>query len=366
MKTKMKVKNITLVLFFASLQISIFAQEATLPVLAIAPDARSAAMGDAGVATSPDINSQHWNAAKYVFAQNEGGVSLSYTPWLKSATSDVYITYLSGFYKYSKNESLSASLRFFSLGNIECYTIDYEYLQTIRPNEFAFDVSYSRRLGKYVSGAVALRYINSTLTTIQNTNPVIEHTSSVAGDIMFFYQKPVRFSFAQNSELAFGAGISNLGTKVRLADSVAYFLPMNIKLGARITFNLDDMHFLSPVIELNKSLVPTDYKYRTESVLNAAARGMVSDFSQITYIFGLEYSYKNQLFMRAGYHQEAKEISNNSYLTFGIGVNYKMWNLSASYLFITDNQNSIIDNTFRISLALNIGRSTKNWYDYNL
>ena len=365
---KEKIKPVILILFFACLQQTIFAQELapTLPALVIAPDARSAAMGDAGVATSQDVYAQHWNSAKYIFAQNEGGISLSYTPWLKAATSDVYITYLSGFYKYNQNESLSASLRFFSLGNIDFYTSDSEFLQRARPNEFAVDISYSRRLGKYISGAVSFRYINSTKISIQNVNPVIEHTSNVAGDIACFYQKPVDFSFAQNSELAFGVTVSNLGTKVNLADSMNFFLPMTIKLGARITFNLGDVHFLSPVIELHKSLVPTDYKYRNATVLNAAAKGLISDFSRINYIFGLEYSYKNQFFMRTGYHQEAQEISNNSYLTFGVGFHYKMWELSASYLFITNSNNSIIDNTFRLSLAINFGKNSKGWYDYNL
>jgi hypothetical protein len=364
----MKIKNIILILLFAGLQQTLFAQELapTLPALVISPDARSAAMGDAGVATSPDVNSQNWNSAKYIFAHSEGGISLSYTPWLKAATSDVYITYLSGFYKYSQNESLSASLRFFSLGNIDFYSNDSEFLQRARPNEFAFDVSYSRRLGKYISGAISLRYINSTKITVQSLNPVIEHTSNVAGDIACFYQKPVNFSFAPNSELAFGATISNLGTKVNLADSMTFFLPMNIKLGARLTFNFNDVHFLSPVVELNKSLVPTDYKYRNETVLNAATKGLTSDFSRIKYIFGVEYSYKNQLFVRTGYHQEAQELSNNSYITFGIGVNYRIWELSASYLFITNSSHSIIDNTFRLSLALNFGKNSKGWYNYNL
>lgn len=364
----MKQKIVMLLLLYAFGQTALLAQELapTLPALVIAPDARSASMGDAGVATSPDVNAQHWNSAKYVFAENEGGISLSYTPWLKSATSDIYITYLSGFYRYSQNESLSASLRFFSLGNIDFYTDDYEFFQRARPNEFALDVSYSRRLGKYISGAVTMRYINSTKITIQNTIPVIGHTSNIAGDIAFFYQKPIVFSFAKNSELAFGATVSNLGTKVNLTDSVDYFLPMTMRLGARLTFNFDDINLLSPVLEVHKSLVPTDSKYGNKTVLDAAARGLTSDWSRITYIFGLEYAYKKQFFVRAGYHQEAKSLSNNSYITFGLGINYNIWNLSASYLFITDSRNSIIDNTFRLSLAISFGKNTKNWYDYNL
>ncbi|MDR1554098.1 MAG: type IX secretion system outer membrane channel protein PorV [Prevotellaceae bacterium] len=365
---KSKIKNIILALFFATLTTQTFSQELlpTLNALTIAPDARSASMGDAGTATSADVNSQHWNASKYIFLQQNGGVGLSYTPWLKSATSDIYITYLSGFYKYSKNESISASLRFFSLGNIDFYTDNYEFLQTARPNEFAFDVSYARRLGKNMSGAITFRYINSTKISIQNTVPAIEHTSNIAADIAFFYQKPVNFSFAPKSELAFGATISNLGTKVNVSDSIDYFLPMNIKFGARITFNFDNVHFLSPVIEFYKSLVPSNYKYGNSSVLSAAAHGITSDLSKIIWILGAEYSYKNQIYFRAGYHHESKAIGNNSYITFGAGIKYKNLDFAASYLFVTDNRNTLLDNTYRLSIAIAFGNSRNNWYDYDL
>jgi hypothetical protein len=365
---KLKIKTVIFILFLATLKTQTFAQELTptLNALTIAPDARSASMGDAGVATSADINSQHWNAAKYIFLQHDGGVALSYTPWLKSATSDIYITYLSGFYKYNNNESLNASLRFFSLGNIDCYTEDYEYLQTIRPNEFALDISYSRRLGKNTSGAVTFRYINSTKMTKLNGGIAEEHTSNVAADIAFFYQKPINFSFAPKSELAFGATISNLGTKVDVSDSVGYFLPMNIKFGSRITFNFDDVNFLSPVVEFYKSLVPSNYKYRSATVMSAMAHGITSDLSKIIWIFGVEYSYKNQIYTRAGYHHESKEISNNSYITFGVGIRYKNWDLAASYLFVTDSRNTLLDNTYRLSVAFAFGNGKKNWYNYDL
>lgn len=348
--------------------LQIFAQDLmpTLNTLTIAPDARSAALGDAGVATSADANAQHWNAAKYIFSQQYGGVALSYTPWLKAATSDIYITFLSGFYKYNNNEAIAASLRFFSLGNIDFYTDNYEFLQTARPNEFAFDVSYSRRLGKNMSGAITFRYINSTKMTIQNINPVIEHTSNIAADVAFFYQKPVVFSFAPKSELAFGATISNLGTKVNVSDSAGYFLPMNIKLGVRITFNFNDVNFLSPTVEFYKSLVPDDNKYRNSSVISAAVRGITSGLSKTACILGAEYSYKNQIYFRAGYHHESKTISNNSYLTFGAGIKHKNLDFAAAYLFVTDSRNTLLDNTYRLSVALTFGSRQNKWLDYDL
>jgi hypothetical protein len=348
-----KIKNIVLISFAAILQVQTFAQELapTLPTLAIAPDARSSSMGDASTATSADANSQHWNAAKYVFSNDFGGAAVSYTPWLRAATHDIYITYLSGFYKYNKNESVSASLRFFSLGNIDFYTNTYDFIQSARPNEFALDFAYSRRLGKYASGAITFRYINSTKVSILNSSPTIDHISNVAGDIAFYYQKPVDFSFAPKSELAFGATVSNLGTKVNISDSINYFLPMNMKLGARLTFNLDDINFVSPTVEIFKSLVPTDSKYGKSTVMLAAVHGLTSDFSRITWVIGAEYSYKNQMFFRTGYHYEPKKLSSNSYLTFGLGLKYRNWDLSASYLFVTDNRNTLLDNTYRISLS---------------
>ncbi|MDR0420723.1 MAG: type IX secretion system outer membrane channel protein PorV [Prevotellaceae bacterium] len=365
---KLKIKHVILILLPVALHSQIFAQELmpTLHALTIAPDARSAAMGDAGVATSADINSQNWNAAKYIFMQQHGGVSLSYTPWLKAATNDIYITYLSGFYKYNNNESVSASLRFFSLGNIDFYTDNYEFLQSARPNEFALDVSYSRRLGKNASGAITFRYINSTKISIQSAYPVVEHTSNVAADVAFFYQKPVDFSFAPKSEWAFGATVSNIGTKVNVSDSTSYFLPMTIKLGTRVTFNLDNNNFLSPMIEFQKSLVPSDYKYLNSSVLSAAAHGIISDLSRITWILGVEYSYKHQVCIRAGYHHESKRTNSNSYCTFGAGIKYKNMDFAASYLFVTGNRSTLLDNTYRLSIAITFGENRNDRYEYNL
>jgi len=362
-------KTFTLIILFSlALSTQIFAQlEPTLPALTFAPDARAAAMADVGTATSADVNSQHWNAAKYVFSNESSGIGLSYTPWLRDVTSDVSITYLSGFYKYNEKESLSASLRFFSLGNIDFYTSNAEFLQRAKPNEFAIDVAYSRKLDKHFSGAVTFRYINSSKVSIQNSIPVIEHESNIAADIAFFYQKPITLSFAEKSELAFGVTISNLGTKVSVSDSINYFLPMCFRLGARITLNFDDKNSLAPTIEFNKSLVPNDYKYANSTTLSAATHGFISDLSKITWALGAEYSYSNQFFVRAGYHHESKSISNNSYITFGLGVKYKTFDFGASYLFTTNSQNTILNNTYRLSVALAFGGNKKNnWYDYDL
>jgi hypothetical protein len=227
-------------------------------------------------------------------------------------------------------------------------------------------VAYSRKLDKYFSGAVTFRYINSTKVSIQNSVPAIEHTSNIAADIAFFYQKPISFSFANKSELAFGATISNLGTKVSMSDSVSYFLPMCFRFGARVTLNFNDINYFSPTLEFNKSLVPNDYKYSKSTSLSAAMHGLTDNLSKITWAFGLEYAYKNQVFIRAGYHHESKNISNNSYITLGAGLKYKKFDFAASYLFVTNNENTILDNTYRLSVALAFGNSKKSWYDYDL
>jgi hypothetical protein len=355
--------------FLLILPVCAFSQktlEPALQVLVFAPDARSAAMGDAGIATSADVNSQHWNVAKYVFAANEGGVGLSYTPWLRDATSDIDITYLSGFYRFAGNQSLSASLRFFSLGNVDLYTKDAQYLQSIKPNEFAIDIAYSRRLGRYFSGGITFRYINSSKVVVENFSNVISKASNIATDVAFYYQKPVNIFGIDDSEIAFGATVSNLGTKLKLSDSSSYFLPARLGLGLRATCNIDSENAVSAVIELKKSLVPTDYAYRDSDVLSAAGKGIFSDFSQMIYIVGAEYSYKNTLMFRAGYHRESKLSADNSYITFGVGVTYENLHFDASYLFVTSNEKTAMNNTYRISLAWTFGNKNRNYQAYDL
>jgi hypothetical protein len=348
----LKIKHIATI-FLLALPALVFSQQSVEPalqVLAFAPDARAAGMGDAGVATAADINSQHWNAAKYIFATQNGGVGLSYTPWLRDVNSDINITYLSGFYKFQNNQSLSLSLRFFSLGNIDIYTKDAQFLQTMQPSEFAIDAAYSRQLGKYCAGAVSFRYINSSKIVVENFNSVISKISNIAADIAFYYQKPV-IIFEKNAEFAVGASISNLGTKLKLSDSSSYFLPMCLRLGARATVNINNENSVSATVELNKSLVPSDYEYRNSTVMDAAARGMFSNFSQMIYIVGAEYSYKKTFAFRAGYHRESKKFADNSYITFGFGIRYNNLHLDASYLFVTSNQKTAMNNTYRISAA---------------
>jgi hypothetical protein len=340
--------------------------EPALQVLAIAPDARSAAMGDAGIATSADVNSQHWNAAKYVFAASKGGVGLSYTPWLRDATSDINITYLSGFYKFANNQSLSASLRFFSLGNVDLYTKDAQYLQSIKPNEFAVDIAYSRRLGRYFSGGITFRYINSSKIVVENFSNVVSTASNIATDVAFYYQKPVNIFGSNDSEIAFGATVSNLGTKLELSDSSSYFLPMRLGLGLRATCNINNENAVSAIIELKKSLVASDYSYKNSDVLSAAAKGIFSDFSQMIYVVGAEYSYKNTLMFRAGYHKESKLLADNSYIAFGIGGVYENLHFAASYLFVTSNEKTAMNNTYRISLAWTFGNKNRKYQGYNL
>ncbi|MDR1554047.1 MAG: type IX secretion system outer membrane channel protein PorV [Prevotellaceae bacterium] len=355
--------------FLLILPVCVFSQktlEPALQVLVFAPDARSAAMGDAGIATSADVNSQHWNVAKYVFAANKGGAGLSYTPWLRDAASDIDITYLSGFYRFADNQSLSASLRFFSLGNIDLYTKDAQYLQSIKPNEFAVDIAYSRRLGRYFSGGITFRYINSSKIIVENFSNAVSKTSNIAADVAFYYQKPVSLLGNDNSEIAFGATVCNFGTKLELSDSSSYFLPMRLGFGFRATFNIDSENAVSATVELKKSLVPDDYTYRNSDVLSAAAKGVFSGFSQMIYIVGAEYSYKNTLMFRAGYHRESKLLTDNSYITFGVGARYENLHFDASYLFITGNEKTAMNNTYRISLAWTFGKQNRNYHTYNL
>jgi hypothetical protein len=366
---KSAIKTIFAIAFTAFVATQTFAQtelEPTLPALNFAPDARAAGMGDAGVATSADVNSQQWNAAKYAFAEENGGIGISYTPWLQAAISDIHITYLAGFYKFNNRESLSASLRFFSLGNIDFYNDNAEFMQSVKPSEYAIDLAYSRKLGKYVSGGVTFRYINS--SRVASSNVAIERVSSFAADIAFYFQKPIEL-FSTNSTMAFGAAITNVGTKVKLgvSDTSARFLPMQLRLGARLTFNLDEQNSISPTIDVNKSLVPSSNEYAASSVLDAAVNGIADKWGRAVWAFGVEYSYNHSLFARVGYHLESQRLSGNSYLTFGAAWRYKNWDFAASYLFVTNSNNSILDNTYRISLAYYFkSAKKKSYYDYDL
>jgi hypothetical protein len=337
------------------------------PFLTITPDARAAGYGDQGVATSPDNNSQYWNPAKYAFASSRYGGSYSFTPWLKNIADDINLHYLSGFYKVDDKQTVSASLRYFSLGNIS-FRDNSGYITTdFKPNEFSIDVAYSRKLAESLSASIVFRYLRSDLTgsnSIPDLNIDTKAASAFAADIALYYQKIV----AQN-EYAFGVTISNIGPKISYSDAgEKSFIPTNLRIGARYTRSISEKSKISGLLETSKLLVPTPNiengvdKNADKGVMDGifssfgdAPGGFSEELKEFVYSIGAEYSYANTVALRTGYFHEAATKGNRKFYTFGFGVNYKMFTIDASYLVPSSGgRNNPLDNTFRFSLGFQI------------
>ncbi|MDX8338487.1 type IX secretion system outer membrane channel protein PorV [Draconibacterium sp. IB214405] len=348
-----------------------------VPFLAITPDSRAGGMGDAGVGTTADVNSQHWNPAKYVFMESEMGVGLSYSPWLRNLVDDINLAYLTGYKKIDDVQAISASLRYFALGDI-VFTSDVgEITGQQSPNEFAIDFGYSRLLSDVFSGAVAVRYIRSDLTAGQLVNGVETNAgNSFAADVAFYYYNEFRAG-RQDNIFAAGINIQNIGSKISYTEGeVKDFIPTNLKLGASYTMELDDYNSFSFALEANKLLVPTppvdSASYTDGDVIYAgginsdigviegifksfgdAPGGMKEEFQEITWSVGVEYWYNKQFALRAGYFYEHENKGNRQFITAGAGLKMNVFALDFSYLLPTQ-RNHPLENTLRFSLAFDI------------
>ncbi len=349
-----------------------------VPFLLIAPDARSGAMGDAGVASTPDAHSMHWNPAKYAFIEKEMGISISYSPWLRELVNDINLAYVSGYKKIDKQSALGASLLYFSLGDITFTDVVGNSMGNYRPSEFAFDLTYSRKLSEVFSGAIAARYINSNLTQGQVVGGQESHAGqSIAADVAFYYQKPVRFDKMKGT-IAFGANISNLGSKISYTETTERdFIPTNLRLGTALTLNYNRVSFL---LDFNKLLVPTPPIFDLDSLDNPlygpdgkriilagkdpnvgivtglfqsfsdAPGGFEEELREISYSIGAEYWYDNQFAIRAGYFHESLYKGNRQYFTLGAGLKYNVFGLDFAYLIPTEQRNPL-QNTLRFTLT---------------
>jgi hypothetical protein len=347
-----------------------------VPSLTIAPDARGGAMGDVGAATSPDMVSQYWNAAKIPFAWSKAGVQLSYTPWLRKLVSDIDLAYLSGYYKLGSedNQAIGASIRYFSLGKVDLTSAESPTpYASINPYEMAIDVSYSLKLTENFAGAVAFRYIRSDLGA-----GIIDGTdvgSAYAADVAGYYNK---YIIAGSSECLLGLGfnISNIGTKISYdGGTVSHFLPTNLRLGASYLMPLDDYNTLSLNLDMNKYLVPTppdtremeaSEKQAAEDAHKAispitgifksfsdAPGGMKEEFQEIMWSAGAEYAYNNQFFVRGGYFYEHPNKGNRQYFSLGAGFKMNVIQVDVAYLMATAASNPL-DQTFRFSLTFDM------------
>jgi hypothetical protein len=341
-----------------------------VPFLNFTPDSRSGAMGDAGVALSSDVNSQHWNPAKFAFVPSSAGVALSYTPWLRNLVPDMNMLYLTGFYRLDKMQVISTSLRYFSMGKIT-FTEDGTNGVDVNPYEMAFDLAYSRVLSDNFSGAVAFRFIRSDLYKFSG-DASLQPGNAFAADIAFYY-KTTADLFGQNSQISSGLNISNIGSKLSYdGGDTRQFIPTNMRLGFAVSTDLDAYNSFTFTVDLNKLLIPTPAKssessieeqarkYQDVSTIKAmfqsfsdAPNGAKEEFQEITYNVGAEYWYDKQFAVRAGYFHEHENKGNRKYITAGLGIKFNMLTLDASYL-VPVVQNNPLANTIRFTLGFDL------------
>ncbi|MFT3947579.1 MAG: type IX secretion system outer membrane channel protein PorV [Agriterribacter sp.] len=335
-----------------------------VPFLRISPDARAGGMGDMGVSTSADINSQFYNVAKYPFAKTNSGVGLTYTPWLKDlGLSDVFLASLAGYYKLDEQQAISASLRYFSLGNIQFTDALGNDLNQGRPREFGLDLGYSRKLSDKLSLGVALRYIYSNLAGNAPGANAYKAGNAVSGDIGLYYNGVNE----EGQGWAVGAAFSNLGSKIGYTADASQknFIPANFGVGVGHTWVTNEVHKISLNAELNKLLVPAppgqdadsaDYaKYNSDGVVSGWMKSFSND--AMSYAAGAEYLYNDQFALRAGYYGDTRSMGKRSYFTIGVGINYNIFGLNFSYLLPSGNgvNRNPLSNTLRFSLLFNLG-----------
>ena len=370
--------NLLSLTFFIAFSISAYSQSINNPIvtavpsLSIAPDARGGGMGDVGAATTPDVNSQYWNPAKYVFMESETGVSLSYTPWLRKLVTDIDLAYLSGYYKFDQRQALSVSLRYFSLGEIVLMDEQGNPQNTAHPNEFALDAAYSRKLSDKLSASVALRFITSDLNNginLPSGGTEMYPGYAVAADIATYYRTTIPVQGVEGT-LGVGLNISNIGSKISYdGNSTSNFIPTNMRLGASYEYPIDNYNRISVSADLNKLLVPTPKLNPTSQDIQAyndmspltgifnsfsyAPGGFAEKIQEIMWSVGAEYAYNNQFFVRGGYFNESQFKGNRKYFTAGAGFKLNVFQLDASYV-ISTSQTNPLDQTLRFSLSFDL------------
>ena len=338
----------------------------------IAPDARSAGMGDVGAATDPDVVSQYWNPAKYPFNISRAGVAINYTPWLRQLINDIDLAYVSGYYRIGDYSAVSASLRYFSLGEVQM--LDDENL-TINPYEMSFDVAYSLMLSEHFSLGAAVRWIYSDLTYdfTSDTAP----GSAFAADLSCYYQNYLNIG-ERECQLGLGLNISNIGSKISFGgDNNSEFIPTNMRLGASLMVPIDEYNRFTIAADANKLLVPTypkqnegesteayqervqkDY-YDVSSIsgifksFGDAPGGFKEELQEVQWSVGAEYIYHDKFALRAGYHHESENKGNRKYFTVGAGFKMSVFSLDAGYVIATAKSNPL-DQTLRFSLSFDM------------
>ncbi len=349
-----------------------------VPFLRISPDARAGGMGDVGIATTPDANSPFWNQAKIPFAVSKSSIALTYTPWLKGLDlNDVYLASAAGYHQLDELQAISASLRYFSLGNIQFTDNLGNDLQTYRPREFAFDAGYSRKLSDQLGIGIALRYINSNLASGQSVSGSTYKTgSSVAGDLSIFHDGTQGSTDA--SGLNWGITLSNLGAKISYTNDASEkdFIPANLGIGIAYVKAYDEINKITFGLDINKLLVPTPpalgdsaglANYHSKGVVSSwfssfgdAPGGFNEELKEFQISVGAEYSYNDQFAFRAGYFYEAPTKGDRKYFSVGAGLNYNMFGLNFSYLIPSGNgiNRNPLSNTLRFGIIFNLDKDS--------
>ena len=387
-------------ILFSILTISAFAISAlasnpvttAMPSLSIAPDGRAAGMGDAGVATSPDLNAQHWNPAKYAFMESKGGLTANYTPWLTKLVSDIDLAYLAGYYNMGDLAgTISASFSYFSMGAVQLVDYSGTAFQEAHPNEWAIDLAYSRKLHEYVSMAVGMRFLYSDLNngvnaSVNNASEEMHPAWTMAADVALFYKQPISLPMG-DSYFGLGFNLSNLGGKMTYDEGTTqHFIPANMRLGVSYELPFDNYNSLMATVECNKMLVPTSkskFASNTEThqmtqeeysalsspwgwinsfcdapgyyddTKNKQVSAAMEELQEIQWSVGLEYSYNKQFFARAGYGHENYWKGNRRYVTVGAGFHLSIFTLDFAYCIATAPSNPL-DQTMRFTLGFDL------------
>lgn len=381
--------SITTVLCFA---VSAFAADPVLnpiitsmPSLSIAPDARAAGTGDIGVATTADLNSQYWNAAKYSFMDSQGGITANYTPWLRKLVGDIDLAYLAGYYNIGeKAGGIGASFTYFSMGAVQLTDMTGTVLQEAHPNEWALDVSYYRKLHDYVSMAVALRFMYSDLnnginSSVSGSSQEMHAAWTMAADVDLYYRQPIDIKMG-TSYFALGFTLSNLGGKMTYDEVTKNFIPATMRIGASYELPFDNYNKLTFNLQCEKLLVPTRKSRFTEGFdpedestwtmsqdaysnmtsvggifksFADAPEGAAEEFKEVRWSAGLEYTYNRQFFGRVGYSHEDFTKGNRRYITVGAGFHLSIFSLDFAYCIGLAASNPL-DQTMRFTLGFDL------------
>lgn len=349
-----------------------------MPSLSIAPDARSAGMGDIGVATDADLNSLHWNPAKYSYMQSAGGITANYTPWLRKLVSDIDLAHIAGYYNFGDLAGgIAASFTYFSLGNVSLTDANGTVLQDVRPNEWSLDLSYYRKLHEYVSMAVALRFMYSDLNNGYNSSTTTAGEMypawTMAADVSLYYHQPIELPMG-TSYFSLGFALQNLGGKMAYADDKQNFIPATMRIGVNYELPFDKYNSLTFGVQADKLMVPSrKSKFADQedgtwspdgfSALSSvkgifqsfadAPGGALEEFNEVRWGAGLEYSYNKQFFARFGYSYEYYYKGNRNYLTAGAGFHLSIFSLDVAYCIGLSSSNPL-DQTMRFTLGFDL------------